>query len=72
MATPHVAGLLAYLISVNGNSSPASLTSTLKGLGQSGVLTGIRESESIYAQTSEYSFIVLASGTVNLLAHNDQ
>lgn len=54
MATPHVAGLLAYLISVNGNSSPASLTSTLKGLGLSGVLTGI------------------PSGTVNLLAHNDQ
>ncbi|KAG5651221.1 hypothetical protein H0H81_009433 [Sphagnurus paluster] len=41
-ATPHVAGLIAYLIGKNGNSSPAAITSQLKSLSVKGVLTGIR------------------------------
>ncbi|KAA1471520.1 serine protease [Dentipellis sp. KUC8613] len=41
MATPHVAGLIAYLIGRDGNASPASISSTLKGLGVSGALSGI-------------------------------
>ncbi|KAI0032756.1 serine protease [Vararia minispora EC-137] len=41
MATPHVAGLIAYLIGRNGNSSPAAISTTLKNLAVSGALSGI-------------------------------
>lgn len=46
-ATPHVAGLIAYLIGHNGNTSPATMSSTLKSLAVKGALTGIRESPQI-------------------------
>jgi hypothetical protein len=32
MATPHVAGLIAYLISVEGNSPPDAMSNRLKDL----------------------------------------
>ncbi|KAJ3576376.1 hypothetical protein NP233_g467 [Leucocoprinus birnbaumii] len=41
MATPHIAGLIAYLISVRGNTSPAAMTSLLQSLSQKGVISGI-------------------------------
>ncbi|KAL0951221.1 hypothetical protein HGRIS_007942 [Hohenbuehelia grisea] len=41
MATPHISGLAAYLISLNGNQSPAALSTTIKSLSLKGVLTGI-------------------------------
>jgi len=44
MATPHVAGLIAYYISIFGNVSPANMASTLKSYAVNGVLSGIRES----------------------------
>ncbi|KAG6908317.1 hypothetical protein DXG01_005293 [Tephrocybe rancida] len=40
-ATPHVAGLIAYLIGKRGNSSPASISTLLKTLSVKGVLSGI-------------------------------
>ncbi|KAG5634712.1 hypothetical protein H0H81_001009 [Sphagnurus paluster] len=40
-ATPHVAGLVAYLIGLQGNISPADMTSTLKSLSLKAVITGI-------------------------------
>ncbi|KAJ3483606.1 hypothetical protein NLI96_g6203 [Meripilus lineatus] len=40
-ATPHVAGLIAYYISVNGNSSPAAMSTFLKSQSVKGALTGI-------------------------------
>jgi len=43
MATPHVAGLLAYLIGVNGNGSPKDLTATLKNLADADAVHGARE-----------------------------
>ncbi|KAJ7257150.1 serine protease [Mycena rebaudengoi] len=43
MACPHVAGVAAYIISAKGNSSPAELSATIKGLSVQGVLTGIPE-----------------------------
>jgi subtilisin family serine protease len=43
MATPHVAGLIAYLISLNGNTTPAAMSTQLKNLATKDVLTGIRE-----------------------------
>lgn len=44
MATPHVAGLVAYYISVYGNSSPAAVTTALKNLSTKNALSNIRES----------------------------
>ncbi|RDB21875.1 Cuticle-degrading protease [Hypsizygus marmoreus] len=41
MATPHVAGLIAYLISTRGNTSPAAMSTLLKSLSLKGVLSGI-------------------------------
>ncbi|KAG5653004.1 hypothetical protein H0H81_002757 [Sphagnurus paluster] len=40
-ATPHVAGLIAYLIGKNGNSTPANIIATLKALSVKGILTGV-------------------------------
>lgn len=43
MATPHVAGLIAYLIGVNGQKTPAEMEKAIKDLAIHGALTGIRE-----------------------------
>jgi len=43
MATPHVAGLAAYLIALEGNLSPADLEAKIKAYSIKDVLTGIRE-----------------------------
>ncbi|KAG5640674.1 hypothetical protein DXG03_007590 [Asterophora parasitica] len=42
IATPHVAGLVAYLISKHGNSPPAAITALIKSLSVKGILAGIR------------------------------
>jgi len=42
MATPHVAGLIAYFIGLNGAGTPAALQATLASTARSGVLSGIR------------------------------
>jgi len=44
MATPHIAGLLAYLISTEGNLTPAELSAKLQTYAVKSALTGIRES----------------------------
>lgn len=41
MATPHVAGLIAYIISRTGNASPATISNTLKDLAVKGAITGL-------------------------------
>ncbi|KAF8996963.1 serine protease [Cyathus striatus] len=41
MATPHVAGLIAYLIARDGNVSPADMSTKLQSLSLKGVLSGI-------------------------------
>jgi cerevisin len=41
MATPHVAGLAAVLISKEGNVSPAALSDKLKSYAVNGVLSGV-------------------------------
>ncbi|KAG5637820.1 hypothetical protein H0H81_003091 [Sphagnurus paluster] len=42
-ATPHVAGLIAYLIGLGGNKSPQAMISQINSLSISGVLSGVRE-----------------------------
>jgi oryzin len=41
MACPHVSGLVLYLQSVEGLSSPSSITSRIKSLGTSGKIKGL-------------------------------
>ncbi|KAK7686101.1 hypothetical protein QCA50_010913 [Cerrena zonata] len=41
MATPHVSGLVAYLIGRNGNVSPPVMSNILNSLAVKGILTGI-------------------------------
>ena len=42
MAAPHVAGLGAYLLGLNGKVSPASLTTTIKSLSTKNKITSIK------------------------------
>ena len=42
-ATPHVAGLVAYLIGLSGNLTPAAMSAKIQSLSVKGVLTGIRK-----------------------------
>jgi oryzin len=44
MATPHITGLVLYLQSVEGLSTPASIIARLKALGTSGKITGLKGS----------------------------
>ena len=48
MATPHIAGLIAYLIGLQGNITPAAMSTNLKSLSLKGVLTEIRQLLSLY------------------------
>jgi len=41
MATPHVAGLVAYLVAKNGNNTPANLITLVQSLAVKGILTNI-------------------------------
>ncbi|TFK41179.1 serine protease [Crucibulum laeve] len=41
MATPHIAGLIAYLISKDGNVTPAAMSTKIKNLSVKSILTGI-------------------------------
>lgn len=44
MATPHVAGVVAYLISKDGNVSPAAMETKIKNLATKNAISGIRTS----------------------------
>ena len=44
MATPHIAGLVAYLIAKDGNDTPAALSEKIRALSVKGVLTSVRKS----------------------------
>ncbi|KAJ3565687.1 hypothetical protein NP233_g7471 [Leucocoprinus birnbaumii] len=41
MATPHIAGLIAYLIGLQGNVSPAAMSTKIQSLSLKGVISGI-------------------------------
>lgn len=43
MATPHIAGLIAVLISTFGNISPANMTRLLQKYALKGVVRNVRE-----------------------------
>jgi len=41
MASPHIAGLAAYLLGLEGQRSPADLKARITGLGQNGIIRGV-------------------------------
>jgi cerevisin len=43
MATPHVSGLIAYLIAKDGNLSPAAMETKVRNLAATGYISGLRE-----------------------------
>jgi hypothetical protein len=43
MATPHIAGLIALLISTSGNLPPANMTKSLQDASLKGVISNVRE-----------------------------
>ena len=71
MAACHIAGLIAYLICLQGNVTPAAMSTKLKTLSLKGVLTGIRQLISLYYVPFIFNKDYFsASGTLNDLAHN--
>lgn len=40
MATPHISGLAAYILALEGPRSPAALGARLQSLAQKGLITG--------------------------------
>jgi cerevisin len=50
MATPHVAGTIAYLIGNEGNLPPAEMANKLNSLAVSGVLSGIRKCSPLFLE----------------------
>lgn len=71
MATPHVAGLVAYLINKDGNTSPTAMVTKLYNLSLKNVLSYIRTCYLYFNEVCRVTFI-LAPGTINCLARNDQ
>lgn len=55
MSSAHVAGLAAYLMSLDGSMSPSAMSSKIKSLATSGDVTGISGA---------------SSGTPNIIAYN--
>ena len=73
MATPHVAGLVAYLIGVRGNSSPAEMQALVQRISVKDAISGLREWLLASADVVSYILTIssLARGTVNNLLRND-
>jgi len=81
MATPHVTGLIAYLIALNGNVSPATMSHNIQTLGLKAVLTDIPAgtvndlahatmSDHIQSLSLKDVLTDIPAGSVNDLAHN--
>jgi len=68
-ATPHVAGLVAYLAGKDGNVTPAAMSTKVKNLCVKDAISGIRESILCHVVTADFDHLK-ASGTVNNLANN--
>ncbi|KAJ3576646.1 hypothetical protein NP233_g271 [Leucocoprinus birnbaumii] len=71
MATPYVAGVIAYLIGENGNMSPAKMDTLLKSVSLQNILAGICEYLLLTFELGNTNALSYSdSGTVNILAHN--
>ena len=73
MATPHVAGLAAYLLTLDSSLTPSSVSTTIISQSLVNVLSGIRKfiNRSTSAKSTRDSlFLSIASGTTNALVNN--
>ena len=73
MATPHVAGFAAYLLTLDSTLNPATIDSTIKSNSLKDVLTGIRKSASFsttISVTGDSPLLSIAAGTTNALLNN--
>lgn len=68
MATPHVTGTIAYLLSLQGNISPPDMEAKLKAFALNNALTDIRGCNVIRIMPRALNNGNTASGTVNALA----
>lgn len=69
MATPHVAGVVAYLIAKDGNISPAAMETKIKNLSTKNAISGIRQSFATTLLRDLLTLLPSASGTANNLLH---
>ena len=69
-ATPHVAGYIAYLLTLDSSLTPDTVDSTIKSNALKGVLGGLRKSTNFLPTISVARgslFLSIADGTPNLL-----
>ena len=69
MATPHVAGLVAYLIDLRGNCSASDMIQLVKDLALQDTLTNLRESHRMWWDSAYGCSPADKTDTPNLLAH---
>ena len=72
MATPHVAGYAAYLLTLDSSLTPAAIDSTIKSKALKNVLSDIREFTNFLMtiDVRRDSSFLLAAGTTNALLNN--
>ena len=73
MATPHVAGYAAYLLTLDSSLTPDTVDSTIKSGSLNGVLSSVRKSanfSTIVSATRDSPCFSIAAGTTNALLNN--
>jgi cerevisin len=72
MASPFVAGLVAYLLILEGNMSPASMKQTLRSITTDSAISGLRKLVHTILCDTIADFLFVASNTTNVLAFNGE
>lgn len=73
MATPHVSGYAAYLLTLDSSLTPAAVGSTIKSQSLKNALSGIRKFINLSTSTSVTGnslSLSIAPGTTNALLNN--
>lgn len=73
MATPHVAGYAAYLLTLDSTLTPAAVQATIKSRSLKNVLSGIRkfiDPSALIEITQVSLYLSIASKTINALLNN--
>ena len=72
MATPHVSGYAACLLTIDSSLTPAAIDSTIKSKALKNVLSNIREFTdlSMTIDVTRDSLFLSAAGTTNALLNN--
>lgn len=71
MATPHVAGFVAYLLTLDSSLTPSSVSLTIKSQSLKDILSGIRKFTNPPINiTPNQLLLSVAAGTPNALINN--